>query len=59
MESWHVSVCSSTKKSLKAETLRFADPTGVQHYISLFQVSGVFTAGKGLQRLKLLLASIF
>lgn len=40
MESRGVSLCSSTEKSLKAETLRFADPTGVQNYIPLFQVSG-------------------
>lgn len=39
--------------------LRFADPTGVQHYVPLFQVSGVSTAGKGLERLKPLLTSVF
>lgn len=42
-------------KSLKAEMLRFADPTGVQHYVSLFQVSGVSTAGKELARQRTLL----
>lgn len=48
----------SIEKSQKAETVRLADPTGVHHYIPLFQVSGVLTEYKGLQRLKLLLAFI-
>lgn len=47
MENGHASLHSSTEKSLKVKTLRFTDPTGVQHYIQLFQVSGVFIASKG------------
>lgn len=39
MERRHVSLRSSTEKGLKAETLHFADPTGVQHCVPLFQVT--------------------